>query len=285
MSKKIKAQSINKVTAILSVVFGVGFLASLSLNIYPLIKEEEVNADSIFIKANEALTDYQYASVTIDRLETVDDNKYRQQFTLTTQRDKQYCTYMFLDSEGSDLYQCWRPSESKNIGYDIWVHSDEYDTWVSTYYDKEPADSNLWSFMSSGYGYTLMSETYPWYDTGDECYVLQMASSSSEWQNIYEELYIRKSDYLPMGIVVMATQSTDAIDHTEIEENVDFGDGTTGDAVSEVHKYNSVVQKYSVVFSNEDLRLFDIPDTFITEEDYAFLIQEDMKKEENENND
>lgn len=280
MSKhnKVNAVAINKVTTGLCVVLFILLVISVGFNVYPLIKEGELTANDIFAKANEAMPNYEYAAVTIDRVEKIGEEQYRAEYRLTAQKDGSYCSYMFRDSEENELYQCWLPSISKDTGFDVYVYAKDYEAWVTTYYEQEPSENALWTMLTSAYGYTLMDETYPWFDTGDECYVLQMMSSSEQFENVYEELYIRKKDFLPMGIVLMATHSTDGIDHTDIQENIEI-DGKEGTATINYSTYDAIVQKYSIKFSNEDLRLFEIPEETISEEDYMFLIQQDSKED------
>lgn len=267
--KKISANSINKGLAITCALMGVVIVVLTVALCMKLYESEQLDQSDIFSKAQDACNQYEYAELVIARQENIDNQTYTAEYVTTDERDGSYCTYMFRDSEDNDLYQCWQEI-SKNA-YDIYIHSKDLDAWVKTFMEEPPVYTNLWTMFTNAGGYTVMDSEYPWYDTGDMCYVLQRTGVAEGWSDCYEEVYIRKSDFLPMGLVLIVGNSTTDIDHTDVESGVNV-DGEDVDIETSTFGYDNIVQKYSLQWSHDDLRLFDIPDKFITDEDYLSIV-------------
>lgn len=272
MSKKknhvINAQSINICLTVACVILAIVCIVLAAMLFYKSRGIEELDVPKIFEKSATACLDYEYAQLVITRQESVSGETYTAEYVVSDERDGSYCTYMFRDSEDNDLYQCWLANESGS--YDAYIRAKDLSTWVKTSVGEEPVSTNLWDMFSYAGGYVLMDSDYPWYDTGDPCYVLQRTGTVDSWSSCYEEVYIRKSDFLPMGIVLIIGNPTEDIDHTDVETGVKIGDDTA-DISTSVFGYDSIVQKYSIEWSHEDMRLFDVPDTFITDEEYLSI--------------
>lgn len=276
--RQIKTVTINRLafaTYVFASCSAIIVLVAVLIWMYTSGNKEEITVSYVIEKSNEALLEYPYGRVSILRnMDSADGQHYESQYDLSSQRDGQYSSYMFRDSDGQQLYQCWQPNEDF---WDIWVYDGNYDVWVKTGYEQEPIDSSMWSPLTNPGSYVLLDKTYSWYDTGEECYVIQMLGSSDQWTKIYEEMFFSKKTFLPVGVVMIATNSTEEIDHEYVEENVTFDDGTVGDLHVGMYKYDKIVQKYSITYSDTDQRLFEIPDITITEDEYMELLNSDGK--------
>lgn len=276
--KRIKTETINKVAIAVSVIAVVACIALSAVLIYVVQQKEQMTMVELISRSNDAINEYQYGHVGILRNDNLaDGTEYQSQYDLASQRDGEYASFMFRDSEGVSLYQCWIPAEDH---YDIWVYDGDYDVWVATGNSEPPAYSSMWNPMVSTSQYTLLDGTYPWYDTGEECYVLQLISSTDEWSTIYEEMFISATTFLPVGVVDILSNTTDVVNHDYVQENVDLGDGVSGDVQVETHAYDEVIQKYTLSYSNSDLRLFDIPDVTVTEDEYLNIIGSGVENNE-----
>lgn len=273
-SKKIKTVTINRLAwAIYVAATSFMIIGLVAVLIWKFTSEpkEELTVSAIIEKSNEAVQQCPYGRVSILRnVDQADGSHYESQYDMSSQKDGQYSTYMFRDSEGSQLYQCWVPAEDY---WDIWVYDSNYEVWVKTGYDQEPLESSMWTPLTNPGGYSLLDGTYSWYDTGEECYVIQMIGSSEDWTKVYEEMYFNKKTFLPVGVVMIATNSTDELDHEYVEENVSMEDGSIGDLHVDMYKYDKIVQKYSITYSDTDQRLFEIPEVTITEDEYIELLE------------
>lgn len=266
--KPIKTNTINRVVFALFSAVVFALIIVVGVLIYKLKQLEKPDAFTVYSKSIEASGAYDYAQLTILRQENVDGSTYTAEYVTSEEKNGSYSTYMFRDSEDNSLYQCWLPNDSDS--YDIYIRSDELETWVKTSMSEPPITTSLWETVTFLGGYSLMESYYPWYDTGDMCYVLQRIGTVDGWDACYEEVYIRKDDFLPMGIVLIVGNSTDVIDHTDIESGVQIG-SDSADVEYSTYGYDSIIQKYSMVWSNEDMRLFDAPDVFITDEEYLSI--------------
>lgn len=284
MSKKVnktKAGTINRVSAIIFFIGMAGIISTASYWGYKLIQKENTTpvASELITESMAAGKKYDYAGMSLLRKESVDGNEYSVQYDVSASQIDSYKSYSFRDSEDNELYQCWQKGE--NSLYDVYLWASEYETWVHTSLEQEPVDINPWYEISNTSGYTVMDETYQWYDTGDECYVLQLLGTADEWEQYYEEVYIRKSDKLLMGIVVVCMNQTDEITHDDVVDTLPTGE----DANIEVEQANAdiIVQKYSIRYSDEPLSLFDIPEEYMTDEEYMSLVGgNSVGKEEDE---
>lgn len=272
---KLRAQTINRVLTVLCIVFLVYAVAVTGILIYTIYKTENtIDIVDVFNYATAAANQYQYASLTIDQGVFTEDQQYRAQYVTTAQKGDSYHTYMYRDSDDNALYQCWKLNDDEST-YDAYVYANDYETWVKTSTQEEPLTVNIWDMFTYAGGYVLDEATYPWYDTQDPCYVLTRTATTSEWSGTYEEIYIRKSDFLPLGVILLYTDNNpDDLTHediqngvaTKIDEDLEVPETTTMET-------NQIIQKYSIVWSNEDLRLFDEPETFITDEEYLSLTE------------
>lgn len=276
---KVSAKGINivcKVFAILLIVAGTSTL--IMFLIQEAKREQKIDEQTLFSKCAEQAKKFDYARLVITRHEHISDEDYTAEYVVSAAQKDTYRTYMFRDSEGNDLYQAWLKGEDTSL-YDVYLFASDPDTWVKTSLEQEPVTTNMWDMFKYADGYTLMEETYPWYDTGDECYVLQMIGNTEDWEYTYEEVFIRKSDFMPMGLVFIVTSSNDLDGHTVISEDVEI-DGQTYDEVDVTSKdYDTILQKYSITYSDEDQKLFDIPDEFITDEEYLESIRKSSGEE------
>ena len=80
----------------------------------------------------------------------------------------------------------------------------------------------------------------------------EIGRREGSYEYLYEELYIRCSDYAPMGIINYAAESLDITRVQEIEDSVfstgyDIDENTTLEAVG----FNECIQRYEFTFSKE----------------------------------
>lgn len=242
------------------------------------VTDPDIDITELVDKSKEAVMQYEYAKLTLDQLLQVDGrDNFVEEYILTAARDNSRRTYTYLNIDGSILSEWWEERAVQEIEgttqYDVYIYSETYEAWVSTILEYEPVYNDIWNMFDTLYGYTLMPNTEKWYDTDDECYVLQLLGKSDTFYAIYEEVFIRVGDYIPMGIVEYAVaegyedrsadldvEDWDFIqDRKEVEGRVDYTE------------YSEMLRKYSIEFSHQDMKLFDKPQTFITDSDYMYL--------------
>lgn len=233
--------------------------------------------EEIQIKANEFINKYDYNALVLDVLYTSPDNEaYRKQYLLSSEKDNEVHSYVCRDSVDASVYQCWSYDKDKKV-FPLYIYSDEYETWVYCELESAPLAINPWGVVEDLSNYTLMDKTTVWGDTNDECYVLYVMSSSDEFEYIYEEVYIRKSDYAPMGIITYASETLDE-ERKDSLNDIDF-DIEIKDAEISASQSSEIIQRYEFTYSNENLAFFEQPTKFITEEEYLLLESEKSEEE------
>ena len=308
-SKKISPKLLTVILTLITVIAG-----AVGYAIYTDAKNEvgwfqhEVTVDELKQKVNDAMQDYSFSAMTLKVNEKVaDEGDYTYEYTIVSEINNSRRSYMYRDSEGKDIYQYWRrymdrldtdvdpivpeviydedgnelpQTELIDSSYVVYMYADDVRSWVKDVVAVEPVDTYVWDFTETFGEYTLLEETGNWYDTGDECYILQTIGGSDDWAVIYEELYVRKSDFLPMGIVVYAVSDNGK----NIVENVDDASEVLGIEVdsmtTEIPDYNQVIEKYSLTFSNENIHLMDEPEQYMTSKAYIDFIYGDRIKDE-----
>ena len=256
-----------RVLALVLIALGV---VALIIFVKPLLKQEELTPQVLFSKCYDAANKYNYARLVITRQESVDGDSYTAEYVVSADQSSSYRTYMFRDSDNNDLYQAWLKEDGASL-YDVYIYASDPGSWVRTSLEYEPITTNMWDMFQYADGYAVMQDTYKWYDSDDECYVLQLVGDTDEWNFTYEEVFIRASDYLPMGVVLVVSTETDTDGHDIIMEGVNE-DGDTVDATVSLSGNKTILQKYSITYSDEDQRLFDVPDTYITDEEYLSFL-------------
>lgn len=226
----------------------------------------DMESDSTIIElqknANTAISGYDYYVAIIDVLKTpADGEEFSSQEAFSRARKDSYQSYMYRDSLDNDLYQCWYYDKEEEI-YPTYIYSDDVESWVETSMSEPQVVIDGWTLFDDLSYYEVSDETGIWEDTGDECYILQAVNTSVINAQIYEEVYIRKSDSLPMGILTYGAVEVEATKSTE-----EVVDGNEVEITTAAH--DEILQKISITYSNSDLRLFDIPEEFISEEEYG----------------
>ena len=281
--KQFDTNKINKVFKIISIVCAIVCLAIVGYMVYKVDKEQEriTTAEDLFTKAQEEANRHEYAIAVITRYEQTGNEEYLGEYTVSAERDSSLRTYMFRDSDSNSLYQAWQ-LQPNSLNYDVYIYAADPGQWVKTSLGYEPVSVNLWDMFKYADGYTLMEDTYKWYNTEDECYVLQLVGDADDWKYVYEEVYIRKSDYMPMGIVLAMIKDDENVDgHTITQEGFEIN-GIEGNAEITLPGSQSLIQKYDVVFCDDDARLFDIPTEYITDEEYLNYIHQNVEENTDE---
>ena len=229
-----------------------------------VLVDNEVDGTTLEIenKAAIAINDYDYYLAVIDILKTTSDgSEFSSQEAFSCARDDSYRSYMYRDSDDNDLYQCWYFDTEKNT-YPTYVYSEDVLSWVETSMSSPYNAIDGWTLFKDLSYYTVSEETGIWEASGDECIVLHATNTEVMGMQIYEEVYIRKSDYLPMGIITYGSVEVAGVETSEttVGEN---------DVVVETAARDEIIQIISVEYSKEDLRLFDIPEEYISEKEYA----------------
>lgn len=242
-----------------------------------LFESNDLTVTDVITKMKASMSEYRYAIQSLDIKETVaNEGTTVSKYMLSADSETKDRTYLYTDSEENELYQCWSYDEETNK-YVIYIHDSEYDVWVKLDYESEPVTGTPWSVFDDLNNYTLLDETQEWYTTGDECYVLETISKTDTYEVIYEQVFIRKSDFLPLGIVTYGVSDVD-YDKMQSSENVDLDIDEIESAEVEIPTYSECVQMYEVSFSNDDLKMFDPPEDYLTEDEYMELVESDGDK-------
>ena len=171
---------------------------------------------------------------------------------------KSYLSEYSLNEDG-DL----NPDNIKDL-YDIWIYSDEIDSYVRTYYDGTPITINTYSCLDNTGDYMLMDKTSDEYKMAtaylnqyadNECSVLYTIGSNDKYSNIIDYIFIDDSSYLPLLIVTIGTYG---------ESSIKSGDSEVDDS-----GVTMKIVSYLYDWSNDNDYDINMPEDYISEKDYA----------------
>lgn len=264
-----KSKSNRGLGIVIQVSFIICFILIIGIIVVEVKRQSSVEVTTEYIedKAVAEINKYNYSKLVLDSEYTGEqDIPNVCEYILTSNKDGSYRSYSYRDEE-SDMYQCW---ERQGEHYDFYIYDASIDKWVYSELESEPVISDTWSVVSNLKDYTVLEEPGQW--GNDECYVLQMTGSSEYWEVIYEELYIRKSDFLPVGVISYANSQQDKDRVSEIKPG-EYEFGTLTDGTEVTSGYDELVSIYALEFSNKPLDLFDKPKEFINNKEYNELIE------------
>lgn len=264
-----KSKSNRGLGIVIQVSFIICFILIIGIIVVKVKRQSSVEVTTEYIqdKAVVEINKYNYSKLVLDSEYTGEqDIPNVCEYILTSNKDGSYRSYSYRDEE-SDMYQCW---EHQGEHYDFYIYDASIDKWVYSELEYEPVASDTWGVVSNLKEYTILEEPGQW--GNDECYVLQMMRSNEYWEVIYEELYIRKSDFLPVGVVSYANSKQDKDRVSEIKPG-EYEFGTLTDGTEVASDYDELVSIYALEFSNKPLDLFDKPKEFINNKEYNELIE------------
>lgn len=239
-----------------------------------LFESNDLTVTDVVSKMKAAISEYKYALQSLDIKETVaDEGTTISKYMLSASRETKDRTYLYTDSKENELYQCWSYDEETGK-YVIYINDPEYNVWVKLDYESEPVTGTPWSVFDDLDNYTLLDGTQNWYTNNEECYVLETIGKTDTYEVIYEQVFIRKKDFIPLGIVTYGVSDVN-YDKMQSSESIDLDIDEIESAEVEIPTYNECVQMYEVSFSNDDLKMFDPPEDYLTEEEYIMLTESD----------
>lgn len=244
----------------------IGLLGLFIYNNRDLLNKKNpiITTDELQSNVQNALKEYNNYLAVIDILKTsANGEEFSSQEAFSNSKESTYNSYIYRDSDDNDLYQCWYYDEELKV-YPTKIYDGEHKVWVETNLEQPYNSIDAWTLFDDLSYYEVSEDIIVWEDTGDECYVLNAINTDVAGAQIYEEIYIRKSDFLPLGIL---TYGFVEIDETQSEE-VELEEAT---AVIETKKRDEIMQKITVEYSNKDLSLFESPKDYISEEEYRKL--------------
>lgn len=237
-----------------------------------LFESNDVTVTDVVTKMKASISEYKYALQSLDIKETVaDEGTTISKYMLSASRETKDRTYLYTDSKENELYQCWSYDEEAGK-YVIYINDPEYNVWVKLDYESEPVTGTPWSVFDNLDNYTLLDETQNWYTNNEECYVLETIGKTDTYEVIYEQVFIRKKDFIPLGIVTYGVSDVN-YDKMQSSESIDLDIDEIESADVEIPTYSECIQMYEVSFSNDDLKMFDPPEDYLTEEEYLALTE------------
>lgn len=237
-----------------------------------LFESNDLTVTDVVTKMKASISEYKYALQSLDIKETVaDEGTTISKYMLSASRETKDRTYLYTDSKENELYQCWSYDEEAGK-YVIYINDPEYNVWVKLDYESEPVTGTPWSVFDNLDNYTLLDETQNWYTNNDECYVLETIGKTDVYEVIYEQVFIRKKDFIPLGIVTYGVSDVN-YDKMQSSESIDLDIDEIESAEVEIPTYSECIQMYEVSFSNDDLKMFDPPEDYLTEEEYLALTE------------
>lgn len=278
MSKKKSSKKKHSASVVKCITITLGVIAIALAALYAFLRvdwktlnEEELTTELVVQRANAAMDSYKYASSIIDYQSwQAGEAGIGVKYCIAHDHENSHYTYMYSDSEDNAYYQyCGKDTSAQT--YNVYTYSSLIDAWVLIQQGTPPMQPGIWNILDGANEYFLLQETDNWYNTGEECYVLEMYGSTEEWQNVYEAIYIRKADYVPLGIISYATQDTGVPATSDIHDIVI--EGNEGEAATPQMLQNEILEKTEIAFSNESLDFFGVPEEYITEEDYKAIME------------
>lgn len=237
-----------------------------------LFESNDLTVTDVVTKMKASMSEYKYALQSLDIKETVaDEGTTISKYMLSASRETKDRTYLYTDSKENELYQCWSYDEEAGK-YVIYINDPEYNVWVKLDYESEPVTGTPWSVFDNLDNYTLLDETQNWYTNNEECYVLETIGKTDTYEVIYEQVFIRKKDFIPLGIVTYGVSDVN-YDKMQSSESIDLDIDEIESADVEIPTYSECIQMYEVSFSNDDLKMFDPPEDYLTEEEYLALTE------------
>lgn len=237
-----------------------------------LFESNDLTVTDVVTKMKASISEYKYALQSLDIKETVaDEGTTISKYMLSASRETKDRTYLYTDSKENELYQCWSYDEEAGK-YVIYINDPEYNVWVKLDYESEPVTGTPWSVFDNLDNYTLLDETQNWYTNNEECYVLETTGKTDTYEVIYEQVFIRKKDFIPLGIVTYGVSDVN-YDKMQSSESIDLDIDEIESADVEIPTYSECIQMYEVSFSNDDLKMFDPPEDYLTEEEYLALTE------------
>ena len=237
-----------------------------------LFESNDLTVTDVVTKMKASISEYKYALQSLDIKETVaDEGTTISKYMLSASRETKDRTYIYTDSKENELYQCWSYDEEAGK-YVIYINDPEYNVWVKLDYESEPVTGTPWSVFDNLDNYTLLDETQNWYTNNEECYVLETIGKTDTYEVIYEQVFIRKKDFIPLGIVTYGVSDVN-YDKMQSSESIDLDIDEIESANVEIPTYSECIQMYEVSFSNDDLKMFDPPEDYLTEEEYLALTE------------
>lgn len=237
-----------------------------------LFESNNLTVTDVVTKMKASISEYKYVLQSLDIKETVaDEGTTISKYMLSASRETKDRTYLYTDSKENELYQCWSYDEEAGK-YVIYINDPEYNVWVKLDYESEPVTGTPWSVFDNLDNYTLLDETQNWYTNNEECYVLETIGKTDTYEVIYEQVFIRKKDFIPLGIVTYGVSDVN-YDKMQSSESIDLDIDEIESADVEIPTYSECIQMYEVSFSNDDLKMFDPPEDYLTEEEYLALTE------------
>lgn len=237
-----------------------------------LFESNDLTVTDVVTKMKASISEYKYALQSLDIKETVaDEGTTISKYMLSASRETKDRTYLYTDSKENELYQCWSYDEEAGK-YVIYINDPEYNVWVKLDYESEPVTGTPWSVFDNLDNYTLLDKTQNWYTNNEECYVLETIGKTDTYEVIYEQVFIRKKDFIPLGIVTYGVSDVN-YDKMQSSESIDLDIDEIESADVEIPTYSECIQMYEVSFSNDDLKMFDPPEDYLTEEEYLALTE------------
>ena len=237
-----------------------------------LFESNDLTVTDVVTKMKASISEYKYALQSLDIKETIaDEGTTISKYMLSASRETKDRTYLYTDSKENELYQCWSYDEEAGK-YVIYINDPEYNVWVKLDYESEPVTGTPWSVFDNLDNYTLLDETQNWYTNNEECYVLETIGKTDTYEVIYEQVFIRKKDFIPLGIVTYGVSDVN-YDKMQSSESIDLDIDEIESADVEIPTYSECIQMYEVSFSNDDLKMFDPPEDYLTEEEYIALTE------------
>lgn len=237
-----------------------------------LFESNDLTVTDVVTKMKASISEYKYALQSLDIKETVaDEGTTISKYMLSASKETKDRTYLYTDSKENELYQCWSYDEEAGK-YVIYINDPEYNVWVKLDYESEPVTGTPWSVFDNLDNYTLLDETQNWYTNNEECYVLETIGKTDVYEVIYEQVFIRKKDFIPLGIVTYGVSDVN-YDKMQSSESIDLDIDEIESAEVEIPTYSECIQMYEVSFSNDDLKMFDPPEDYLTEEEYLALTE------------
>lgn len=237
-----------------------------------LFESNDLTVTDVVAKMKASISEYKYALQSLDIKETVaDEGTTISKYMLSASRETKDRTYLYTDSKENELYQCWNYDEEAGK-YVIYINDHEYNVWVKLDYESEPVTGTPWSVFDNLDNYTLLDETQNWYTNNEECYVLETIGKTDVYEVIYEQVFIRKKDFIPLGIVTYGVSDVN-YDKMQSSESINLDIDEIESAEVEIPTYSECIQMYEVSFSNDDLKMFDPPEDYLTEEEYLALTE------------
>lgn len=228
--------------------------------------QQDYTVGELFAKAKSAVQEYPYATLLFNTVTHVGEEEQQTQYFITAERDTCNKSMEYGNTEQEEIIRSvWKETEEGLI--DCYSYDENYEVWINFQLEGEPVAFELWDILKKPTGYKLLTENSITDEYG-ECYVMQATVTDDTYDMIVESILIDRETFLPKVVITQGITNTET-DSSEVADGIE----------QEVQYYDEMVARYEFNYYKEPEHRFEIPTSFLTQEEYSNLLASEQESE------